>query len=302
MVLNQQSIREFVVGLSTVFAGMYARVTNADASPWQKISMEMGSTTKETLHSWLTRWPKIRKWAGDRHIKNLQINGYRVLNEKYEDTLGVPRDDFDDDNLGQYPMMINNGWGDAVTKFFAKNVFDLLTNGTTNLCYDGTPFFGANHPMLQSNGTTTLQSNFIAGASPAWYLLDTTGGLMPLMVQKRRQFDFRALTRLDDAEIFMTDEFKFGIDGRYGFGYTFWFRALRSQADLSVQANFNAAVAQMAAFTDEEGDPIGATPTLLVCGISNRANALTAIQTQTLANNSNINYKAVDLVIVPWLP
>lgn len=302
MVLNQQVVREFFVGLSTVFAGMYARVTNQDAAPWKMLAMEMPSTTKETLHSWLTRWPKIRKWVGDRHYKNLQLNGYRLTNEKFEDSIQVPRDDFDDDSVGQYPMMINNGWGDAITKFFAKNVFDLFTNGTTNLCYDGTPFFGANHPMVQSNGATILQSNLISGASPAWYLVDNTGGLLPLILQKRREFSFRALTRLDDSEVFTTDEFKFGIDGRYAFGYGFWFRALRAQTDLSVQANFDAAYAQMASFTDEEGDFIGATPTLLVCGMSNRANALNAINTQNRNNSSNYNYKAVDLLIVPWLP
>lgn len=302
MVLNQQSLREFFVGLSTMFATMYARATNQDNSPWQQIAMDVPSTTKETLHSWLSRWPKIRKWLGERHLKNLQLNGYRMVNEKFEATIQVPRDDFDDDQLGQYPMLINNGWGDAVIKFFCSNVFNLLRDGTTNLCYDGTPFFGANHPMVQSNGSTIVQSNLITGASPAWYLIDDTGGLKPLIRQKRRDFEFKALTRLDDTEVFMTDEFKFGIDGRFAFGYGFWFRALRAQTDLSVQANFDAAFAQMATLTDEEGEFIGATPTLLVCGMSNRANALKAIETAVANNNSNYNYKAVRVLYVPWLP
>jgi phage major head subunit gpT-like protein len=301
--INIQTVREFFVGLSTVFAAMYQRATNQDNADWAKLAMTMPSTTRESLHAWLTRWPKIRKWIGERHYKKLQLNGYRLVNEKYEDSITVPVDDFEDEGqLGQYPMMVNQGWGDAVIKFFNENVFNLLRDGTTGLCYDGQPFFSANHPMTTSSGASIVQSNLITGASPAWYLIDNTGGLLPLILQERQKFDFRALTRMDDSAVFDTDEFKFGLKGRFAFGYGFWFRALRAQTDLSVQANFDAAYAQMASFTDEEGQPIGATPRLLVCGMSNRANALNAIETQNRNNSSNYNYKAVDLMIVPWLP
>lgn len=314
MILNQQNLREFFVGLSTAFQSAYSDLIKVNQD-WQQVAMVLPSTTKENLYGWLSRWPKVRKWVGDRHLKNLAANGYRLTNEKFEDSIQIPRDDFDDDQQNMYGTVVKTGWSDAVIKFFCNNVFGLFANGTTNLCYDGTAFFNSSHPMTSASGVTTYQSNLIAGGGNPWYLLDVRSGMKPFIVQERRPFSFRALFDLNDSQVFMRDEFPCGIDGRYAFGYGFWQRALRSGATLN-QTNFDAAVAQMMGLQDEEGEALGVMPNLLVCGPSNRAAALQAIKssllpwqtsvtgsgTNTVGGNSNYNLDAVEILVVPWLP
>ena len=50
------------------------------------------------------------------------------------------------------------------------------------------------------------------------------------------------------------------------------------------------------------GQPLGVMPNLLVVGPSNRAAAKTVIEAEkNAAGASNINYKAVDIMVCPWL-
>ncbi|MEH3093316.1 MAG: Mu-like prophage major head subunit gpT family protein [Agrobacterium cavarae] len=54
---------------------------------------------------WLGDFPDFREWVGDRVINNLSKHGYTLVNKDYENTIGVDRNDFDDDNLGMYTPM-----------------------------------------------------------------------------------------------------------------------------------------------------------------------------------------------------
>jgi phage major head subunit gpT-like protein len=304
MILNKSNIGEFFIGLSAAWVGAYKALLVREQD-WKKVAMVMPSNTAENLYGWLSRWPKVRKWIGERHLKNLALNGYRLKNESWEDSIGVNLDELSDDAAGMYQTTVKVGWSDAVANFFDAYVFALLKNGnsaTIGLCFDGTPFFGTNHPTTSADGTTILQSNSIAGAGAAWYLLDVRGDMKPLLVQERKAFEFASVTEKSDGTVFKTNEAMFGIDGRFAFGYGFWQRALRSAATLDT-AGFDAAMVAFAAIVDEEGEPLGTKPSLLVCGPSNRAAALKVVMSQKLADNTdNHNYKAVDVLVVQWLP
>lgn len=56
----------------------------------------------------------------------------------------------------------------------------------------------------------------------AWYLLDTTKALKPLIFQSRKAPEFVALTDNKDANVFMRKEFLYGVDMRCNVGYGFW--------------------------------------------------------------------------------
>jgi phage major head subunit gpT-like protein len=314
MILNQTTLREYFVGLNAAYQQGYRDLIKM-GEDWKQVAMVLPSSTKENLYGWLQRWPKVREWVGDRHLKNLALNGYRLANRKWEDSIQIPRDDFDDDQQGMYTVTVREGWADARLKFMNNQVFGLMINGTTNPCFDGTAFFNANHPQTSSANVTTLQSNVIAGAGQPWYLLDTRGNMKPFLVQERRPFEFKALMDLNDSQVFMRDEFLFGIDARYGFGYGFWQRALRSQAALS-NTTLDSGIQQMMSLVDEEGEALGVVPNLLVCGPSNRAAALQSVKTSllpwptsvtgsgtnTVGGNTNYNQDVVQLAVVPWLP
>ena len=70
-------------------------------------------------------------------------------------------------------------------------------------------------------------------------------------------------------------------------------------SDFTMAAAVNEA---MMAFKSDEGRPLGIMPNLLVVGPTNRAAAKTVIEVEkNAAGADNINYKAVDILVVPWL-
>ena len=44
----------------------------------------------------------MREWIGDREIQNLSASDYTIKNKDYELTVGVDRNDIEDDTLGIY--------------------------------------------------------------------------------------------------------------------------------------------------------------------------------------------------------
>ena len=61
-----------------------------------------------------------------------------------------------------------------------------LKNGTVDLCYDGQPFFNANHPV----GTGVVSNIDSAGGGDYWYLLDTRNVIKPIVFQMRQDYEF----------------------------------------------------------------------------------------------------------------
>ena len=89
----------------------------------------------------------------------------------------------------------------------------LLRDGFTSKCYDGQNFFDANH-YYNVNGAVTLVSNFQAGAGPAWYLLDTSHEIKPLIFQEREPYQLQSVVQDTDDYVFSKDEYLYGIRAR----------------------------------------------------------------------------------------
>ena len=186
-------------------------------------------------------------------------------------------------------------------------VFGLLAAGESTLCYDGQNFFDTDHPVypnVDGTGTATLVSNYDNGGTspgPAWYLLDTSRALKPLIFQERTTPELEALTSTQDEMVFMSDAYRYGIRYRCNAGFGFWQLAYKSKAALDA-ANFNAAMAAMMQFRADGGRPLGVRPTHLVVGPSLRADALKLVESLLVGGgDSNPNYKAVQVIVSPWL-
>jgi len=262
---------------------------------WQRIATRVPSSTGEEKYGWLGQWPRLREWVGDRHIKNLALFDYSIKNKSFESTVAVPKENIEDDSYGVFsPLMQEMGY--AAQTHPDEMVFELLKAGFATECYDGQYFFDTDHPV----GETSV-SNMQAGAGDAWYLLDTNRPLKPLILQMRKDYAFTAMTATDDESVFMRKEFRYGLDARLNVGYGFWQMAFGSKATLD-QTNFDLAIAAMMGFKSDEDRPLGISPNLIVCGPSNRAAAQAVIDKEFVdGGDSNTNFKAVDLLIVPWL-
>jgi len=56
----------------------------------------------------------------------------------------------------------------------------------------------------------------------AWYLLDTTRPIKPLILQINRTINFTAMDKIDDESVFMNASFRYGVDSEDNAGYGFW--------------------------------------------------------------------------------
>jgi phage major head subunit gpT-like protein len=296
MIINKAGLSGLFVAIKTAFTKGLKDTTTY----WQKVATLVPSTTKEEKYTWLGQFPRMREWLGDRQIKNLAAHDYSIKNKKFESSVAIPRDDLDDDSYGVFtPMYEEMGFSAATHP--DELVFALLAQGFAKPCYDGQSFFDTDHPVGNEDTGESSVSNMQAGADFPWFLLDVNRPLKPIIFQRRRDYAIKAMTKDDDENVFMRDEYRYGVDARVNAGFGLWQLAFGSKATLNAD-NFDAAIASMMALKSDEGRPLGVNPSLLVVGSSNRAKAKAVIEKENLANGeSNTNYKAVEILVVPWL-
>lgn len=284
MIVNQQAVQNLYVGFKTIFN---KTLQNVEPS-YKQLATVVTSNTKSEQYKWIGKMPRIREWIGERQIQNLSASDYEIKNKKFEGTIGVDRDDIEDDNLGIYPPLIQE-LGQSAATFPDDLVFDLLLNGFTNKCYDGKPFFDEKHkvgkielsnkstkklsvdsygaaraammslkdengkslkinpnllvvpPQLEGEGRKILLSEQIEGSTnlykdsakllvapelsgnpTAWFLMDTTRPLRPLIFQTRKKPNLVSLTNEKDTNVFFNNQFIYGVDFRCNAGYGLW--------------------------------------------------------------------------------
>jgi phage major head subunit gpT-like protein len=292
-----------LTSLRTGFSKAFQDALIATPTDWEKVATRVPSSSASNTYGWLGQFPALREWVGDRVLKDMAAQAYQVQNKLYEGTVAVKRTDIEDDNVGVYTPLFSE-MGRAAKAHADQLVFGLLAAGETTTCYDGQNFFDTDHPVypnVDGTGTATLVSNLQAGTGPAWYLLDTSRALKPLIFQERTAPELEALTSTQDEMVFMSDTYRYGIRYRCNAGFGFWQLAYKSKAALDA-GNFNAAMAAMMQTKADGGRPLGVKPTTLVVPPSLRADAMALIEAQlTTGGASNPNYKAVEVIVSPWL-
>lgn len=296
MVINRASLSAFFTGLQTVFNNAFSKVETT----FEQYSMRVPSTTAQEQYGWMGMIPGLREWIGDRQLSNIRTYDFTIKNKPWERTLTINRDHIDDDQVGIYAPMTTSLALEA--KRHPQELVDsLLLNGFTNLCYDGQPFFNANHPTYNEDGSITLVSNTGGGAGAAWFLVDDTRGIMPIIFQVRKDPEFVGMHDLDDERVFMAKEYRMGVDWRGNVGYGLWQFAYGSKQTLDA-TNYQAGRAQMMSMVGDNQRKLGLMPRLLVCGPSNEAAAKNLLNADFLANGATNIYKGTaKLVVSPYL-
>lgn len=251
--------------LNLVFSGFKATFNKGlqgAKSHYKEIAFEVPSSAADNTYGWLGQFPKLREWLGSRVVKNLTAHTYTVSNRKFENTISVSREKIEDDQYGIFaPLFEEIGRGAA--EHPDELVFGLLATGFATLCYDGQYFFDAEHPVKNADGTAGTASNLQAGSGPAWYLLDCSRAIKPMIFQKRIDYSFQRLDRENDENVFMDDEYLYGVRARVNAGLGLWQLAYASKAELSAE-NYEAARKAMMELKGDEGRPLGIRPDTLV--------------------------------------
>mgnify|MGYP001015121755 FL=1 len=142
MIVNQANLHGLAVSYSTA----YNKSFEATQSNYQKIATTVPSTTGEQDYKWLGQMPRMKEWIGEREVQSLAAYDYSIKNKPFEMTIGVPRDDIEDDKYGVYTPLFSN-MGEAAALHPDELTFGALMNGFTAKCYDGKAFFAADHKM-----------------------------------------------------------------------------------------------------------------------------------------------------------
>ena len=296
MIINKQNLN----GLRANFKSLYMTALAAANPQWAKIAMEVPSTGSETKYGWLGMSTRFREWLGDRVVQNLKEHDFTIKNKDFESTVGVGRNEIEDDVLGIYkPLFEQMGFDAAMHP--DELVFTLLKNGFANLCYDGQYFFDTDHPVVGENNVVTSVSNSGGGAGSPWFLLDTSKPIKPIIFQKRKGYEFVSKDDPKDDNVFNQKQFLYGTDARVNAGYALWQMAFGSKQTLD-ETNYGAARTAMQSFKGDNGRPLNIMPNLLVVGPSNEMAARKLLTAENGANGStNIFRNTADILVCPYL-
>lgn len=154
MLINKESVGNLFISLKTTFNNAFA----AAPSVWEKLAMKVPSTTGQNDYAWLSKFPRMRKWVGEKNIKSLEAFKYTVVNDDFEATVEVDRNDMEDDNLGIYGPQAQMA-GESAKQLPDEIVFGLVNNAMITNCYDGQYFIDVDHPVKQLDGTILSVSN-----------------------------------------------------------------------------------------------------------------------------------------------
>lgn len=302
MMVTAASLTALQVGFKKNFQDAFT-ATRPDAD-FTRVATVINSTSKSETYGWLGKFPKMREWVGDRVIKDMEAKGYTITNKDFEATVGVDRNDIEDDNLGVYgPLMQEMGVSAAQQP--DDLTFGLMAQGTAETCYDGQYFFDTDHPSFNQNGDVMPVSNVDASGAagnPWWYLLDVTRPLKPMVYQERKKPQFVSKTDPQNSDhVFMKKEFLYGVDARCNVGFGLWQMAYASNAALDGNS-LDAAIEKMRGLRDSNGRPLGIKPSLLVVGPKLRSAANKTVKVMLGEGGaSNANYEAVDVLDTPWV-
>lgn len=295
MKITSAALVALQTGFSAAFAMGFAGVT----PQWSQVATKITSSAKMETYGWLGNFPAMREWIGERVIKSLEDKSYQVKNRDFEATVAVKKNDIEDDQLGIYgPMFQELGRTAAVNP--DQLVFGQLAAGFATECYDGQNFFDTDHPVGLGNDVTSV-SNMQAGAGQAWYLLDVSRALKPLIYQERQAANFVAQTDPSDEGVFKRKEFVYGVDTRENAGFGFWQMAFASKADLNA-ANYAAARAAMGSLKSDNGEPLGIMPRLLVVPPALEGAARKLVENELGANGETNEWRGTaEVLVCPWL-
>jgi phage major head subunit gpT-like protein len=131
MLVNKSNLTAVFITLKTTFNKAF----EAAPSIWEKTTMKVPSGSSQNDYTWLSRFPKMIKWLGSKTVKALKAFTYTVVNDDYEATVEVDRNDID---------------------------AELKNDAFINLCFDGQYFYDTDHVVagasVSNKGTAALSA------------------------------------------------------------------------------------------------------------------------------------------------
>lgn len=262
-----------------------------------RVAMTVKSSAKEETYGWLGNYNSLREWVDDKVLKNLVVSGFSIKSRTFENTVTVPREDIEDDRVGIFSSVFKMMGQDAALHP-DELVFELIRKGTTQKCYDGQNFFDTDHPVDPENAAAATAANANmtnASGAPGWVLIDTSKVIKPFIFQQRKDYTFVRKDQDSDENVFLRNEYIYGVEARANAGYGLWQLAYASDKTLDA-TNFAAARTAMMSLKAPTGKPLGIKPDVMLVAPAFEDDGL------KLLNLDTSHYKnAIELIVCPWM-
>ena len=183
--VNETRLRALFVGLSTVFNNALL----ASPQDYTATCMVVPSSGRGMDYAWLTRFPRMRKWVGDKQIKNLELQTYYVANKNWESTIGVDRNDIEDDQISIYQIQAQM-MGQSASELYWNISNDLKNNAFTNLGIDGVSYYNTAHTLTDATGHQRTYSNTGTAALSATNYTNANASLGAARVALMKMCDY----------------------------------------------------------------------------------------------------------------
>lgn len=134
---------------------------------WPAIAMEVPSSSRSTLHTWLVDQSVVREWLGKRVLNSFGTRYWEVVNRSWELSYEFEVNQIRDDLSGLVAQAVmrarSNGakWARHQDLLIAQ----VLEAGTSKNCYDGQFFFSTSHPTDLEGITSGTYSNLLTGSN-----------------------------------------------------------------------------------------------------------------------------------------
>lgn len=160
MVVNKQVLQEILKNLKVTFEKAFS---NAETNH-EKVAMKVPSTKASENYKWLSKFPKMRKWVGAKHVKSLEAYGYTVENEDFEATIEVDRNDIEDGAIGGLPVQAKAA-GVSSKELPQEIIEELMSLGFTERCFDGQFYYDTDHEVAGASVSNKITA-VLSAATP----------------------------------------------------------------------------------------------------------------------------------------
>lgn len=296
MDINIANLRGIYTSLSTIFNTAMA----ATPAFHQKVAMTVTSTTFSNEYPRLDDLPGFREWVGGRVAHDVGASLYSIQNRSFEKTIAIKRRMIEDDQIGIFTPIAAQ-YGQDGASFPDTLVWPLFKKGETTKCYDGQYYFDTDHPGYNEQGNQISVSNYAAGAQPAWYLVDDTQVVKPMIWQTRKPIKLTQMFSETDPNVFWQDQYVWGADTRGNAGFGLWQMAFKSKLELTA-VNFDAARIAMQSIRKRDGQIQAIRPTAILVPPTLEASARKIVEAALInGGETNVWAKTARVEVIPHL-
>lgn len=164
MIFNEINAQQVLTAMATSIKKVFDAAFEAAESNWNLVAMEVPSNGASNTYAWIEKFPRLRKWIGDKTVKQLKGHAYTITNDDFEATVEIDRNDIEDDNLGIYKPQAEMA-GESSKQWADDLVFTTLTKGFSETCYDGKTFYATNHAVGEGKGQKSVSNRLSAPLS-----------------------------------------------------------------------------------------------------------------------------------------